>query len=195
MRRAGFYGRNMNLYAKLLLVFAAAAALLSFYFFQRPKQTSLLKLPEEKTMELSSSVFANNGPIPQRFTCDGENINPPLQITQVAEGARTLVLLVDDPDAPMGVWDHWVVWNIDPQTETVAENSLPTDAVQGTNSSNSRKYIGPCPPSGIHHYHFKLYALDTDLNLDPSSRKADVESAMEGHVMDWTELIGTYQHR
>ncbi len=182
----------MSVYVKLFLIVLAAALLLLCYFSQRSRQTSRLELPDKKTMELSSPVFTNNGPIPQRFTCDGENINPPLAISQVTEGAEALVLLVDDPDAPMGVWDHWVVWNIDPRTETIAENSLPAGAVQGTNSSNSRKYIGPCPPSGTHHYHFKLYALDTDLDLDPSSRKSDVEAAMKGHVLDWTDLIGTY---
>ncbi len=185
----------MKLFAKIFLITVIAGIGFSiFYLFQRSEYFSNLELPEKRTMQLSSPVFTNNGLIPQRFTCDGEDVNPPLQISQVPTGSKTLVLLVDDPDAPMDVWDHWVVWNIDPQTESIGENSIPTGSAQGMNSSGSRKYMGPCPPSGTHHYHFKLYALDAELNLESSARKSDVETAMKDHMLGWTELIGLY-HR
>jgi len=163
-----------------------------FYFFQRSSKPSL-KLPKQKIMKLTSPVFENNQIIPKKYTCDGEDINPPLKISGVPEGTRSLVLIVDDSDAPMGTWDHWIVWNIDPSTSLIKENSVPEEAVQGMNSFGKQPYGGPCPPSGTHHYHFKLYALDTEFNLPPSSNKKTVEKAMAGHILDWTELIGLYQ--
>jgi hypothetical protein len=134
-------------------------------------------------------AFSNNQRIPKRYTCDGENVSPPLTINGVPEGTKSLVLICDDPDAPMGTWDHWVVWDIQ-VTQNVKENSVP--GTQGINSWGKKSYGGPCPPSGTHRYFFKIYALDTRLGLKPDSRKSDVEKAMKGHVLAQGELVGLY---
>ena len=144
-------------------------------------------------MKIASSAFENKQMIPSKYTCDGENINPPLQITEVPSNTQSLVLIVDDPDAPSGDWVHWLVWNINPETKLITENESPQGAIQGTNDFGKQNYGGPCPPSGIHHYQFKIYALDTTLNLPSSSRKKDLEKAMANHILDKDMLIGLYQ--
>ena len=144
-------------------------------------------------MKIASSAFENKQMIPQKYTCDGENINPPLQITEVPSNTQSLVLIVDDPDAPSGDWVHWLVWNINPETKLIAENESLQGATQGTNDFDKQNYGGPCPPSGIHHYQFKIYGLDTTLNLPSSSRKKDLEKAMANLILDKDMLIGLYQ--
>ncbi|HKZ28407.1 MAG TPA: YbhB/YbcL family Raf kinase inhibitor-like protein [Acidimicrobiia bacterium] len=149
------------------------------------------------TMQITSPAFVNNSPIPDIYTCRGDDINPPVDITGVPAEAMSLVLLVVDPDAPdpaapKVVWDHWVMWNIAPGTSTIEPGTVPAGAVQGTNSWGRTDYGGPCPPIGTHRYFFKLYALDTTLALGTTSFKADVEMAMQGHVLDQAELIGLY---
>ncbi|MCH7541398.1 YbhB/YbcL family Raf kinase inhibitor-like protein [Patescibacteria group bacterium] len=143
-------------------------------------------------MQLKSSAFSPNGPIPARYTCDGQNINPPLTISEVPETARSLVLVCDDPDAPGKTWVHWTVWNIDPKTSEILEGKVPAGAVQGVTDFGAVGYGGPCPPSGTHRYFFKLYALDADLTLTYQAKKEDIEKAMEGHSLDQTQLIGVY---
>ncbi len=147
-------------------------------------------------MKLSSPAFENSASIPQKFTCDGANINPELFISEVPDGAKSLVLIMDDPDATGGItWDHWTVWNIDPKTSVITENSVPAGATQGITSFRDQKYGGPCPPHGSkpHRYMFKLYALDTTLDLLADSKKADVERAIAEHVLAETKLLGTFQ--
>lgn len=144
-------------------------------------------------MKIISSAFENNQMIPPQYTCDGKDINPPLQIIDIPPETQSLVLIVDDPDAPSGDWIHWLVWNIKPETKLISENELPQGAVQGTNDFNKQNYGGPCPPSGIHHYQFKIYALDTHLNLPSSSREKDLEKTMENHILDKTLIVGLYQ--
>jgi len=147
-------------------------------------------------MKISSPAFAHGQAIPSQYTCDGENINPALDIDGVPESAVSLVLLMDDPDVPKairpdGMWDHWVVFNMPAATSALAENSVPPGIVgKGTREANS--YAGPCPPDREHRYFFKLYALDTLLDLDANASKADVEKAMEGHVLQQAVLMGTY---
>ena len=148
-------------------------------------------------MRITSPAFPHNGSMPARFTCQGDDLSPPLEISGVPEGSAALVLLVDDPDAPdpaapRMVWDHWVVWNIPPATTAIAEGAAPSGAVQGVNSWKRNDYGGPCPPIGTHRYFFKLYALDAPLALSSSAMKADVEAAMQGHVLAAAELIGLY---
>lgn len=138
------------------------------------------------------SVFKNNEKIPAKYTCDGENINPPLEISGVPENTKSLVLIVDDPDAPMVTWVHWTMWNIDPKTQKIEENSAPHGAVEGMTSFNKTGYGGPCPPSGVHRYFFKLYAIDTELNLPKSDEKLDIEKEINGRILDQAELIGLY---
>ena len=139
---------------------------------------------------VKSPAFENNNPIPAKYTCDGADVNPPLNIEGVPEEAKTLVLIVDDPDAPMGTFDHWVVWNIPAATRLIKENSVP--GKEGISSYGKHSYGGPCPPSGTHRYFFKVYALDAELDLKFSSTKRDVEKAMEEHVLAEGELVGLY---
>jgi hypothetical protein len=138
---------------------------------------------------VTSPVFENNKRIPRRYTCDGEDINPPLHIKGVPKQAKSLVLIVDDPDAPMGTWEHWNVWNI-PPTNKIEEDSVP--GVEGRNDFGKHSYGGPCPPSGTHRYYFKVYALDTELSLPIHSSKKDIEKAFSGLVLAKGELVGLY---
>jgi len=140
---------------------------------------------------VKSSAFENNKLIPMKYTCDGDEVNPPLTIEGVPQGTKSLVLILDDPDAPRGTFDHWVVWNI-PPTNKIEEHSVP--GTEGLNSAGQSSYVGPCPPSGTHRYFFKVYALDTKLVLHPNStRKRDVEKAMQGTVLAKGELVGLYK--
>jgi Raf kinase inhibitor-like YbhB/YbcL family protein len=143
-------------------------------------------------MKITSMAFEQGQPIPSKYTCDGENINPPLEILDVPEGTKSLALISDDPDAPAGTWTHWLVWNINPETGIISENSVPAEAVEGTTSFGKPGYGGPCPPSGEHQYFFRLYALDTVLDLDPGADSAQLEAAMQGHILEQTEVMGVY---
>ncbi len=146
-------------------------------------------------LKISSQAFVHNGYIPARYTCDGNDVNPPLEVANVPGEAKSLALIMDDPDAPIGMWVHWVAWNIDPATREIAEDSIPRSAVQGKNDWKRNSYGGPCPPSGVHRYFFKLYALDTRLNLGNGTTKKELEKAMQGHVLGSAELIGLYKRR
>lgn len=141
-------------------------------------------------MKLLSSAFAQQQQIPDRYTCRGENVNPPLQFLEVPESAKSLVLIVDDPDAPGGTWVHWVVFNMEPRTLGIEENKKATSGIEGVNSFGNIQYSGPCPPSGTHRYFFRLYALDTLLDFTKSVDKEAVEKAMQGHILDQAELVG-----
>ena len=147
------------------------------------------------SISITSSSFQAGGDIPAKFTCDGTNVSPALQIGGVPNEAKSLVLLVDDPDAPRGLFTHWIIWNIDPKTTRVAENSAPAAGIQGTNDFGKRNYGGPCPPSGTHRYFFKIFALDTKLELKPNARRAELDAAMRGHVLAQGELMGRYSHK
>jgi Raf kinase inhibitor-like YbhB/YbcL family protein len=146
-------------------------------------------------MQIRSPAFVTNGYIPARYTCDGTDINPPLEFADVPAGTKSLALIVDDPDAPVGMWVHWVVWNIDPATREIAEDSVPSGAGHGKNDWKRNNYGGPCPPSGVHRYFFKLYALDVKLNLGSGATKAELEKAMQGHILATSELIGLFKRR
>jgi len=147
---------------------------------------------EMKELKVTSPVFTNNGFIPRRYTCDGDDVNPPLSIEGLQEGTKSLVLIVDDPDAPMGTWDHWIVWNISPVPK-IEEDSVP--GIEGLNDFRRHSYGGPCPPSGTHRYFFKVYALDLTLSISQNSRKKDVERAMAGHMLAKGEVVGLYKRR
>ena len=146
-------------------------------------------------MIIESEIFKNNGEIPAKYTCDGEGTQLTLRIAEVPVDAKSLALIVDDPDAPNGDFVHWVVWNIDPKTSIIENGSLPKSAVEGYTSLNKSGWVPPCPPSGTHHYHFKLSALDTVLSIPESGTKADLISAMEGHIIDNAELVGLYERQ
>lgn len=143
-------------------------------------------------LKIRSVAFSHGGHIPPRYTCEGENVNPPLQINDIPENTKTLALIVEDPDAPRGVYDHWIAWNIPPR-EAISENSRP--GIRGKNSFGNTEYGGPCPPSGSHRYFFKVYALDSDLNIQAGSDKKILEEAMKGHILGSGELMGHYQKR
>lgn len=199
--------------SKLVIILIFAALLISgtiFYLTQKSnlKESNSNNIPssaqsesnslnlqprEQKNMELTSPVFSNNQSIPFKYTCDGDDINPPLLISDVPQNAKSLVLIIDDPDAPQATWVHWTVFNISPKTVQIPENNVPPEAREGTTSFGKPGYGGPCPPSGIHHYYFKLYALDSSLNLDSSAKKEDIENAIQGHIIEQAELIGLYK--
>ena len=142
-------------------------------------------------MKITSPVFTYNQMIPQKYTCQGDDINPALTIEGIPSAAESLVLIVDDHDAPMGTWVHWVVFNIPPAVIEISENSVP--GMQGHNDFGRNDWGGPCPPFGMHRYFFKIYALDTMLNIKEGSTKQAVEKAMQGHILGKAELIGLYK--
>lgn len=131
--------------------------------------------------------------IPARFAADGANVNPPLAIAGVPAKAKSLVLIVDDPDAPGGTWNHWLLWNIATDTASIEEDSVPAGAIAGKNGFGRTVYLGPAPPSGTHRYFFRLLALDTHLDLKPGSDRAQLDLAMKGHIIATAELMGRYK--
>ena len=149
---------------------------------------------EGARMKITSSAFQNGGSIPSKFTCDGSDTSPPLQITGVPAEAKALVLIADDPDAPGGLFTHWLVWNIPPQTNSIAEGSAPK-GVHGTNDFGKSGYGGPCPPPGIHRYSFKVLALDREVALPSGAKRGQVDAAMKGHVIAQGELMGRYARK
>jgi Raf kinase inhibitor-like YbhB/YbcL family protein len=145
-------------------------------------------------MKITSSAFQEGAIIPSRFTCDGADTSPPLQIADIPSGAKSLALIVDDPDAPSGLFTHWMIWNISPQTSTVGEGRAP-QGVQGTNDFGKSGYGGPCPPPGEHRYHFKIFALDRELDLSSGAKRAQLDAALKGHVVAQGELMGRYSRK
>ncbi len=189
-------GGKIVLLFLIVLVAIVAAALTVDYYYQSGRVKKIIydgPIKKQIIMELTSPVFINNEQIPVKYGCDGEDVNPPLTIIGTPEKAKSLALIVDDPDAPTGDWVHWVLWNIPPQTKQIAENSVPSGAKQGINDFGNLKWGGPCPPNGLHHYYFRLYALDTILNLPDGAGKKELLKAMEGHVLERAELVGLYE--
>ena len=146
----------------------------------------------QEPMKIASPAFPDGGKIPVRYTADGENISPPLQVSGVPAGAKSLVLIVDDPDAPMGTWTHWLVWNLKPDLREIAEAGVQAGAVQGSNDFGKSAYGGPSPPSGVHRYYFKLYALDTQLDLPPATKRKKLDTALRGHILATAIWMGRY---
>jgi Raf kinase inhibitor-like YbhB/YbcL family protein len=153
------------------------------------------------TMQLTSTAFAEGGTIPSRYTCDGENVSPSLKWNGVPPGTKSLALIVDDPDAPVGTWVHWVVYDLPATKAELAEGLpksqyIPGGAKQGLNDFKHLGYGGPCPPQGkAHRYFFKLFALDRVIELRPGATKKELEAAMEGHKLSEGQLIGTYKRK
>jgi len=164
---------------------------------ERPAEGKDVSTGGENLMKITSTAFAHEGAIPSRFTCDGQDISPELSWSDVPAGAKSLALINDDPDAPVGLWVHWVLYNIPATAKGLPENvdktlkPLPDGSVQGTSSWGRTGYGGPCPPSGTHRYFFKLYALDTTLDIGPA-KKDQLEQAMKGHVLAEAQLMGRY---
>lgn len=149
------------------------------------------------SIQLESTAFAPETPIPAKYSCRGADISPPLAWSDVPEGVKSFALIVDDPDAPVGIWVHWVYFNIPASTRSLPEAvpagaALPDGSIQGVGSSRDNRFHGPCPPSGRHRYYFKLYALDTMLDLAPSTDKKALVSAMQGHILAEGQLMGYF---
>lgn len=168
------------------------------FFFRLPVSLFLLlasplplhALPSD--LRLSSPDFAQGSLIPSRFTCEGRNISPDLEIAGVPPAAQSLALMVDDPDAPSGTFTHWLVWNIPAGTKKLSSGAAPGNALQGTNDFGSAGYSGPCPPSGTHRYFFRLFALNLSLHLHAGASRKDFDDAIRGHVIAGAVLMGRY---
>ena len=194
------YRKDMKHVRRNILIGATAAALGAAAWYVTRRRMWPHEPDEEKNivglMRLTSPAFVQNGLIPTEYTCDGGNMNPPLIFENVPKEAASLVLIMDDPDVPKeirpsGIFDHWVVFNIPSDTRGVAADSI-LPGTNGMNSAGTATYVGPCPPGGEHRYVFKLYALDTLLELPQGALKTQIEDAMECHVIDEAELIGRY---
>lgn len=149
-------------------------------------------------IKITSSAFEEGGLIPGKYTCDSEDVSPPLTWTSVPAGTKSFALICDDPDAPMGTWVHWVIFNLPADSTRLAEHIRPQEvlesgAKQGKNDFGKIGYGGPCPPSGTHRYYFKLYALDTELDLASGIRKPQLLQAMQGHILAEGQLMGKYK--
>src|SRR6266550_8084955 len=145
-----------------------------------------------RDMKINTNAFPEGGVIPDKYARQGSNMNPPLHLDDIPSRARSLAVIVDDPDAPSGTFNHWVIYNMDPKTKDIKENSVPVIATQGRNDFGETEYDGPQPPSGEHRYFFKAFALDTVLDLPRGARRQELEKAMEGHVLDQAATMGRY---
>ncbi len=187
---------------KLLIFLLILAALLLvgaviIFFLLAPSRTETFSPETEFTMNLTSPAFTQGQPIPVKFSCKGADVSPTLAWDEPPAGTKSLALVMDDPDAPMGTWVHWVLFNIPTTAHEWPENTptdanLPNGAVQGLTSARSVGYHGPCPPSGTHRYFFKLYALDIKLDLTSKADKQALLNAMQGHILAQGELMGTF---
>lgn len=151
-------------------------------------------------IKITSSAFEDGALIPAKYTCDGEDVSPPLQWEAVPEGTKSIALISDDPDAPVGTWIHWVLYNLPAEVKELAEavpadETLPGGARQGTTDFGRIGYGGPCPPSGTHRYFFKIYALDTEIDLPAGAGKRELLNAIEGHILAQGQLIGKYKRQ
>ena len=153
------------------------------------------EIARSRDFKVSSPAFENSGTIPKRYGCGGDNISPPLMIENVPPETKSMALIFDDLDAPGGGYVHWILWNIDPGTREIREDSVPAGAVQGVNDFKKQNYGGPCPPTRPHRYVFKVFALDSLLSLAPDSTKADLEKTMKGHILGQAQLKGTYKKK
>ena len=154
-------------------------------------QVNIIHISYKTNMILTSSAFENNGTIPSEFTCDGNNVSPPLSISDVPKNAKSLALIMDDPDTPVGTFTHWTVWNISPQKSEFSKGEK-INLPQGRTSFGKQGYGGPCPPSGTHRYFFKLYALDKIFDIENGTSRKDLESAMNDHIITQSVLVGKY---
>jgi Raf kinase inhibitor-like YbhB/YbcL family protein len=183
------------------IVVSAVIAMLLFCCCKGKEQADSEAAGGEKMeIKVTSSAFTEGGLIPPKYTCDGSNVSPPLQWEGVPEGTKSIALISDDPDAPMGTWVHWVLFNLPADCTGLEENippdkTLPNGASQGTTDFKRIGYGGPCPPSGTHRYFFKIYALDTKLDLAAGAKKSELLKAMEGHILGQGQLIGKYKRQ
>lgn len=174
----------------LIVLIASLAVGMCFYWQFGNKTYNFFKY-----MKLESSEFTDNGQIPEKYTCDGENINPPLIISEVPAEVKSLALMVNDSDAPSGDWLHWLVWNISPETKKIEQGLLPSGAIEGANDFGLIGYGGPCPPTGSHHYIFKLIALNKAIGLPAGATIREFQEAITDSVLGEAKLTGSYQKK
>jgi Raf kinase inhibitor-like YbhB/YbcL family protein len=177
---------------RLLLIGLIGA--FAFWAYKVPLEGKLPRLGAVRSgavMNISSNAFTNAGNIPEKYTCNGQDVSPELQISGIPSGAKSLALIMDDPDAPNGTYTHWIVFNIKPDVKIIPEIG-PIPGLQAKNSAGLRQYKGPCPPSGVHRYYFKIYALDTMLVPEEVLNKTYLQQAMTGHILDSAEIMGKY---
>lgn len=178
---------------KIFLILIILIIILILGFMLKNHQADLRGF-KEGNMKLTS-VFAHNDNIPSKYTCDGEDAAPELIISEVPENTKSLVLIVDDPDAPMGTWVHWVLYNIPTETTKINAQNLTQGTKQGMTDFGRIGWGGPCPPSGTHRYFFKLYAIDKTLDLPEGATKAQVENVIKNHIIEKVELVGLYKRK
>ncbi|MFA6297237.1 MAG: YbhB/YbcL family Raf kinase inhibitor-like protein [Candidatus Paceibacterota bacterium] len=186
---------------KIMVLFLSLVILLSLVFFivktMQPKKdiNELKNIVETKIQNpilIQSSAFENYGAIPRKYTCDGQSLIPPIQVSNVPSEAKSLAFTIEDPDAPSGTWDHFVMWNLPAKDFNTTDGNPPVGTI-GKGTSGKAYYIAPCPPRGqTHRYFFRLYVLDTLLNIPASSNKIQLLKTIEGHVIGKTEMYGTY---
>ena len=180
-------------------IFCLLIAFILLFSCQSEDKSKSQRVVEEKMdTKVTSTAFEEGGMIPAKYTCDGQDISPPLEFSFVPDSAKSLALICDDPDAPVGTWVHWVLFNLPAEIKELPENVPPNEklsngAIQGANDFRKIGYGGPCPPGGTHRYYFKLYALNTELNLDPGITKKELLEAMEGHILAKGQLVGKYK--
>jgi len=178
-------------YLIFAIVFFTIVIAVDLYYIHYKTNTSSITT-KESHMVISSSAFEDNAVMPDKYTCNGAGINPSLFWDKMPDDTKSIAIIVDDPDAPSGDFTHWLLWNIDPTATEIAENSTPTGSMVGTNDGGTLAYYPPCPPNGTHHYQFKVYALDEALDAPRGSKKAELESAMHPHIIDYGMITGLY---
>lgn len=187
---------NKILFVLLLLI---TVGWFVFLYVQFSHTSPLEKSPKTSTitssMQITSPVFSQNTAIPPLYTCDAKGINPPLSFSDIPKDAKSLALIVDDPDAPIGTFVHWVAYNIPVSTVQIEEGKGIPGSVIGKNGIGKENFVAPCPPNGQHRYLFKLYALDTVVSLGPSASKDELLEAMKSHVVDQAQLVGVYKRQ
>jgi Raf kinase inhibitor-like YbhB/YbcL family protein len=186
--RLGSRGRSFLVRAPSLHLWIARVAV--FFLVA----SAVCSAAAQNKLEISSPAFKADGDIPVQFSCKGDNMNPPLEIRGVPSAAKSLVLILDDPDAPGGLFTHWIVWNILPSTSGIAQKSVPGGGREGTNDFGKRGYGGPCPPSGTHRYVFHILALDQKLDLQAGAKRGAVDKAIAGHAIAEGALTGRFSH-
>jgi len=179
-----------------VILSAAGSLFFSYRFFSRRPKAELSNLNKKSMLTIHSPLFADGQKFPKKYACDGENISPPLVISNISENVKSLAILMHDPDAVGGDFTHWIIWNIFPAGGTLeileGEKGL---GVEGANDTGQIGYTGPCPPSGTHRYFFKIFALDGIIDLPEGSGRAQLEGAMHGHILDSGEMMATYKRK
>lgn len=179
-----------------VILFVVVAALVVVNVSNNSRGIDLIPRNQLTKMRVSSPVFKKGESIPSKYTCEGENTNPQIDISGVPPSAKSLALIMDDPDAPKRTFTHWLVWNVSPEASELAENGVPSGAVQGNNSANKLGYTGPCPPSGTHRYFFKIYALDAMLDLKSGIGRNELETEIQKHLIEKNEeFFGVYEKK